>query len=104
MYTFIETNLFTKLVHDYLSDEDYGRLQQELINNPETGAVIRGSGGVRKIRWAAQSRGKRGGYRVIYFVRRSKDTIWMLTMYPQNVADTIPGHILKQIREEIEND
>jgi len=104
MYTFIETNLFTKLVHDYLSDEDYGRLQQELINNPEAGAVIRGSGGVRKIRWAAQGRGKRGGYRIIYFVRRTKDTIWMLTMYPKNVADSIPGHILKQIREEIEND
>ena len=91
-------------MHDYLSDEDYGRLQHELIINPEAGAVIRGSGGVRKLHWAAQGRGKRGGYRVIYFVRRSQDTIWMLTIYPKNVTDTIPGYVLKQVREEIEND
>ena len=104
MFTFIETVLFTKLVREYLSDEDYVRLQQELIGNPEAGAVVKGSGGVRKIRWAAGGRGKRGGYRVIYFVRQSQDEIWMLTMYPKNVTDSIPGHVLKQIREEVEND
>ena len=82
MFSFIETALFTRLVADYLADEEYGKLQQELMNNPEFGAVIRGSGGVRKTRWAAAGRGKRGGYRVIYFVRRSNDIIWMLTMYP----------------------
>jgi hypothetical protein len=75
-----------------------------LIGNPEAGAVVKGSGGVRKIRWAAEGRGKSGGYRVIYFVRRAQDQIWMLTMYPKNVTDSIPGHVLKQIREAIEND
>lgn len=63
--------------------------------------VIAGSGGVRKMRWAAPGRGKRGGYRVIYYVRRPKGVIWMLTMYPKNVADSIPAHVLKQIREEL---
>jgi len=101
VFSFIETRLFTRLVAGYLSDAEYARLQQELMNNPEAGAVIRGSGGVRKLRWAATGRGKRGGYRVIYFVRRPKGVIWMLTIYPKNVADTIPGHVLKQIREEI---
>ncbi len=104
MFSFIETTLFTRLVSDYLSDEEYGKLQQELMKNPEAGTVIRGSGGVRKIRWAAAGRGKRGGYRVIYFVRRSNDIIWMLTMYQKNVTASIPGNVLKQIREEIEND
>jgi mRNA-degrading endonuclease RelE of RelBE toxin-antitoxin system len=104
MFTFIETNLFTKLAREYLSDEEYGHLQQALILDPEAGAVVRGSGGVRKIRWAAQGRGKRGGFRIVYFVRRPKDVIWMLTLYPKNVKDSIPGHVLKQIREEIEND
>jgi len=103
MFTFIETRLFTKLVQDYLTDEEYGQLQQELILNPEAGNVIRGSGGVRKLRWKVRGRGKRGGLRVIYFVRRSMDTCWMLTVYPKNVTDTIPGHVLSQIREEIEN-
>lgn len=74
------------------------------MRNPGAGAVIRGSGGVRKIRWAAAGRGKRGGYRVIYFVRRLNGEFWMLTVYPKNVRDSIPGHVLKQIREEIENE
>ena len=102
VFSFIETKLFTKLVRQYLSDESYAQLQAELIDNPEKGAVIRGSGGVRKIRWAAEGRGKSGGYRVIYFVRNTQGIIWMLTIYPKNVADSIPGHLLKKIREEIE--
>lgn len=104
MFTFIETRLFTRLVQEYLSDDEYTGLQGELMRHPEAGAVIRGSGGVRKLRWAAAGRGKRGGYRVIYFVRRPKGVIWMLTLYPKSVADAIPGHVLKQIREEIGDD
>lgn len=86
-----------------MSEDEYSRLQEALISDLETGAVIRGTGGVRKLRWAARGRGKRGGYRVIYFVQLQIDTIWMLTLYPKNVRDTIPAHILRQIREEIEN-
>ena len=104
MFSFIETQLFSRLVQNYLSDEDYSKLQSELIKNPEAGSVVRGSGGVRKLRWAASGRGKRGGYRVIYFVRRPENIIWMLTIYPKSVTDSIPGYVLKQIREEIEND
>ena len=101
MFTFIETRLFTRLVQDYLSDEQYAELQMSLVANPELGPVIAGTGGVRKLRWAAPGRGKRGGYRVIYYVRRPKGIIWMLTMYPKNVADSIPAHVLKEIREEL---
>lgn len=104
MFSFIETRLFSRLVQEYLTDQEYGELQAELIRSPEAGAVIRGSGGVRKLRWAVKGRGKRGGYRVIYFVRRPKGIIWMLTMYPKSVTDSLPGHVLKQIREEIEDD
>jgi mRNA-degrading endonuclease RelE of RelBE toxin-antitoxin system len=53
------------------------------------------------MRWAAPGRGKRGGYRVIYYVRRPKGIIWMLTMYPKNVADSIPAQVLREIREEL---
>ena len=65
--------------------------------------MIPGSGGVRKLRWAAPGRGKRGGYRVIYYVRRANGVIWMLTMYPKNVTENIPAHVLLQIRKEIED-
>jgi hypothetical protein len=48
-------------------------------------------------------RGKRGGYRVIYFARIKQGVIWMLTIYPKNVAENIPAHVLRQIRKEVED-
>jgi mRNA-degrading endonuclease RelE of RelBE toxin-antitoxin system len=103
MYSFIETKLFTKLVLDYLSDDEYGALQEVLMQEPEQGPVIPGSGGIRKLRWAAAGRGKRGGYRVIYYLRRANGIIWMITMYPKNVTENIPAHVLRQIAKEIED-
>jgi mRNA-degrading endonuclease RelE of RelBE toxin-antitoxin system len=103
MFSFVETRLFTRLVLEYLNDDDYVALQQALLQNPDAGPVIPGSGGVRKLRWAASGRGKRGGYRVIYYVKRAHGVIWLLTMYPKNVAENIPAHVLRQIREEVED-
>ena len=103
MVTFAETPLFTRLVAGYLSDEAYGELQSHLANHPHAEAMIPGSRGVRKLRWALPERGKRGGIRVIYFLRPERGVIWMLTLYPKDVADNIPAHVLKQIREEIED-
>jgi mRNA-degrading endonuclease RelE of RelBE toxin-antitoxin system len=103
MFSFIETKLFTKLVLEYLTDDDYSALQEHLVRNPDTGPLIPGSGGVRKLRWAAPGRGKRGGYRVIYYVKRADGVVWVLTMYPKNVADSIPAHVLRQIRKEVDD-
>jgi len=102
MLTFVETRLFTKLVKDYLSDDEYGALQLALSSDPEAGDVIPGSGGVRKLRWRVSGRGKRGGIRVIYYLRLRQGQIWMLTLYAKNVADSIPAHVLRKIREEID--
>jgi mRNA-degrading endonuclease RelE of RelBE toxin-antitoxin system len=103
VFSFIETRLFTRLVLDYLSDDDYARLQEALMRDPESGPVIPGAGGVRKLRWGAPGRGKRGGYRIVYYVRRAHGVIWMLTMYPKNVAEKIPAHVLRQIAKEAED-
>jgi mRNA-degrading endonuclease RelE of RelBE toxin-antitoxin system len=102
-FSFIETRLFTRLVQEYLSDDDYQALQIMLTEQPDAGDVIPGTGGVRKLRWRAPGRGKRGGYRLIYFTRIEKGVIWMLTMYPKNVKDDIPAQVLRRIREEVEN-
>jgi hypothetical protein len=103
MYSFIETKLFTRLVSGYLSDDEYRKLQTTLIGNPNAGDVVPGSGGVRKLRWAAAGRGKRGGYRVIYFAKMAQGVIWMLTIYPKSVAENIPSHVLRQIRKEVDD-
>lgn len=103
MFTFIETRLFTRLLANYLSDDEYRELQATLSDAPESGSVIPGSGGVRKLRWSIRGRGKRGGLRVIYYLRVGREEIWMLALYPKNVTDNIPAHILKRIREEIED-
>lgn len=103
MFTFVETHLFTRLVSEYLIDDAYRQLQTALAEKPEAGVVIPGSGGVRKLRWSLRGRGKRGGLRVIYYLRSKQGVIWLLTLYPKNVADDIPAHVLRQIRKEIED-
>ena len=102
MISFVETKLFTRLVQEYLSDDEYSRLQQALAADPELGSVIPGSGGVRKMRWSVAGRGKRGGLRIIYFLRTRHGQIWMLTLYAKNVAENFPAHVLRQIKDEID--
>ena len=104
MHTFIETKLLTRLVREYLPDQEYSELQRALVSNPEEGQIIPGSGGVRKLRWRAPGRGKRGGYRVIYFVKATSRVFWMLTIYPKSVRDDIPAQVLRHIREEVEDE
>ncbi|MCG3207603.1 MAG: Toxin HigB-2 [Anaerolineae bacterium] len=76
---FIETSIFTKLVSSYLTDDEYRGLQSFLFEYPDTGKIVRGSGGVRKLRWAISGKGKSGGVRVIYYWKKSEDEIWLLT-------------------------
>ena len=103
MISFVETRLFTRLVQEYLSDDEYSALQQALLADPELGAIVPGTGGVRKVRWGVSGRGKRGGIRVIYFLRTKQGQIWMLTLYPKNVAENIPAHVLRKIKDEIDD-
>ena len=104
MFEFIETPFFTKALEHYLDDDEYARLQQNLNEHPEAGAVVPGSGGVRKLRWAAAGRGKRGGLRVIYYLQSARGEIWMLTLYGKNVRENIPAHLLKQMKEAIDDE
>lgn len=102
MFTFIETRLFSRLADEYLPDDQLAHLQHYLSENPEAGDIIRESGGVRKPRWAATGRGKRGGLRIIYCLRSKQGEIWLLTLYAKNVAESIPGPTLKKMKEEID--
>lgn len=101
---FIETSIFTKLLSKHMKDEEYRLFQLYLMNDPDKGDLIKGSGGVRKIRWAINNKGKSGGIRVIYYWKDKSSETWLLTLYAKNEKDSIPAHILKQIAQEIQDD
>ena len=103
---FIESKVFEKLREKYLDDENYRALQNFLVEQPLTGDVIQGTGGLRKLRWSANGKGKRGGVRTIYLYLTEKSHIHFLTLYAKNeVSDltTDEKKILKRIVEELKN-
>lgn len=102
MYSFVETKLFSRLVGEYLTDDEYSELQAALVEAPSSGSVVPGSGGVRKLRWSQPGRGKRAGIRVIYYAKTHAGIIWMLTIYAKNEEQNIPAHVLRKIKEEID--
>ena len=84
LLSFRETAAFSERVARYLPDDEYARLQWFLLEHPEVGDVIVGGGGIRKLRWAATGRGKRGGLRVIYYWANLRGQILMLDVYAKN--------------------
>jgi hypothetical protein len=99
MYVFIESSIFERIRNVYLDDYEYAELQEFLIQQPEAGRVVPGSGGVRKLRWSRPGMGKRGGLRVIYFVQYEPNEFWMLSVYAKAKHDDVPAHILKNLLE-----
>jgi len=95
---FIETSIFTKEITGLLPDESYRMLQAVLMLRPEAGSVIRGSGGLRKIRWNLPGSGKRGALRVIYFWS-PPDTIFMLFPYRKAEQEDLTSDQLKLLRK-----
>jgi len=98
----IETTIFTRLITRMMDDDHYRELQEVLIGDPETGDVIPGSGGLRKIRWRVAGRGKRGGVRVIYYRVNAADQIYMLYVYAKSKAEDLTRDQLKALRQIVE--
>ncbi len=86
---FIETPVFTEEILLYLTGEEYKELQNILIVHPESGSIIPGSNGLRKIRWKIKGIGKRGGLRVISYWDVPHDTIYMLLPYRKSVQEDL---------------
>ena len=104
MYTVIETPSFSRLVTDYWSENERQDFAVFIAHEPESGDVVPGSGGVRKVRWSRKGTGKCGGVRVIYYNKLQNGEIWLLLIYAKSAKENISAHILKAIKEEIEND
>lgn len=95
---FLETRLFTNRIVEAMSDDDYAGLQGHLSLHPDAGAIIQGTGGVRKIRWAGSGRGKRGGSRLIYYWDYG-DRILMLYVYQKNERENLSEDQKKVMRQ-----
>ncbi len=98
---FYETEVFTRQITELIDDESYWELQQTLITDPEAGALIPTSKGLRKIRWRATGRGKRGGIRAIYYLVR-REEIFMLFAYSKSEAEDLTHAQLTKLRELVE--
>jgi len=98
---FIEDPDFARERDDYLSDDEFLRLQLWLAARPTCGDVIRGSDGCRKLRWALKGRGKRGGARVIYFYRLSASQILLLKIYSKNEKTDLSPSEINRLKRKI---
>ena len=103
MYTIVETETFQQYAANIWRDPEREAFIAWLANNPLSGDVIPGTGGLRKVRWSRPGMGKRGGARVIYYNVLDDGCIWLLIIYTKAKFDNLPATFLKRLREEVEN-
>lgn len=97
--SFIELPLFRSKWEDLgLTDSDLRKLQSELLSDPKVGDVIRGTGGVRKMRFAFEHRGKSGGGRVIYVDFEVYEKIYLLTAYTKKEKENLSQEECNDLR------
>jgi mRNA-degrading endonuclease RelE of RelBE toxin-antitoxin system len=104
--TLIELPIFSKYREDYLDDHEYSKLQELLVNNPTSGDLIQGAGGLRKLRYGDSSRGKgkRGGLRIIYYWWVNAYQIFLFTIYNKNEMTDLSHEQKKKLKELLENE
>lgn len=104
--SFVETSWFSSIRQRYLVDERFRLLQVALMTSPDAGPVIKGTGGIRKLRWSIEGAGKRGGLRILYYWIPGKDTIYLLNIYKKaEMADLTRAElaVLRKLVGKIEN-
>jgi len=102
MLTVVESPIFQRLWPRYWEEDERAEFAAFIASNPEAGAVIRGSGGVRKVRWSREGAGKSSGVRVVYLTRNEIGEIYLLTLYAKSEKSTISAATLKEIRRALE--
>jgi RelE toxin of RelE / RelB toxin-antitoxin system len=100
--TVVESPIFQRLWPRYWDEEERADFAAFIALNPEAGSVIRGSGGVRKVRWAREGTGKSGGVRIVYLTRNDAGEVYLLTLYAKSESENISLNTLKEIRRALE--
>jgi hypothetical protein len=100
----LRSSRVTRYLSDYLADDDYRGLQNQLASNPDLGDLMPGSGGFRKLRWGdpRRAKGRRGGLRVIYYYFLADQQIWFMTLYDKDEAVDLTPREMKSLKSAIE--
>ena len=98
----IETRILTRRIKELMRDDEYGELQEALVDCPDIGDIIQGSGGLRKVRWRLEGRGKSGGVRVIYYWMKENEQIYMLYVYPKSRQGDLTSEQVKELKSIVE--
>lgn len=102
MFTFIEHPTFTKQIESLFSDEEYRRLQHDLAAKPESGDVIPGLAGLRKLRWGSKGKGKRGGARIIYLLIPKPGLVYLFYAYTKGDSTDMSSEQKKRLAKAVE--
>lgn len=100
---FFETSGFTANLARYLGNEEYRQVQLTLLLDPESGALMPGAGGFRKLRWSDSRRGKgkRGGLRLIYYWLEWDSQFWMFAIYDKDEVKDLTQAQKRQLKRAI---
>jgi len=98
----METPVFSRLIQELMHDDEYRQLQEALITRPDMGDIIKGSGGIRKVRWKLEGRGKSGGVRVIYYWAVTDEQILMLYTYPKSKQENLTREQVAILKDVVE--
>lgn len=102
MLTVVESPIFQRLWPRYWDEDERAEFASFIALNPDAGAVIRGAGGVRKVRWAREGTGKSAGVRIVYLTRNELGEVYLLTLYAKSESSSISAATLKEIRRALE--
>jgi hypothetical protein len=95
---FVESTLFSRLLPEYLTEEEYRDVQNSLLDNPEAGVLIKGSGGLRKLRMRIRDRGERGGLRLVYYWHKPINKFYMVNLYDKSETSNLSRHEIMAFR------
>ena len=98
----IETRIFSRRIKELMGDDEYRELQEALINRPSMGDLIQDTGGLRKVRWRQEGRGKSGGVRVIYYWMTKNEQIYMLYVYQKTKQEDLTSEQVKVLKSIVE--
>jgi hypothetical protein len=98
-FTFIETPIFTSRIVDLISDDELAEFQVNLAQNPEKSGPIRGTGGLRKVRWNLEGKGKSGGIRIMYLPLEVHGHLYLIFVFTKGESENLSASETRELKK-----